>query len=880
MAGPPGHWPSIGREPVIASVVAMLGGAGRARQALIRAPLGGGKSRCLDDITEVLEARGRAVRRIHASSTLQSVPFGAVAHLLPVGARETGDPVALIGALRDVLATGGSAAPVVMIDDLPWLDVATAGVVASLVTTGEIRLVAGARTGETLPMPLVETFLGERSMVVELNALSDPEMETLLQAVLGGTVDQSVIVSLRERSGGNPLFLRELTRGALDTGVLHVSSGVWRLRGELPASTRLHDMVASRLNTISQTQRAAIELLAVCDEVDLEELEGLLIPADLMDLEARGLLVISDRFGRMAASLSQPLHAEAIRTGLPALRSRMVLREHLTWLKAHPESLNGDPLQRAIWRLDAGLATDREQLLQGARLAAVLQDPVCVLRLAQPAFEADPTAETAALLADAYFQTGQWAAAYATLDRADALSATPTLRVDLGVTRATILLWGVGDKAAAKAVLEQLRADPQMSPENQLRLSAEYASVLVHSGNPGQALAELEAVTAVSTDLQTQLGAAVSLANALGMAGRTAQAVAVIDDSLSRRPAHNLTAIAGVDTHLVTKGLALVEAGRLDAAMALATDGYERSVLNSQPLTQYWFALLVARISLLRGFAATALRQFTGARALGADAGLRGPTRTAVVGIALSHAMMGDAEGAALAVQELEQLPPFGFMAPETALAHGWLSVANGNLMTGRELLAAGAADAVATGHMTSAIWMLHDVARLGGAEAVLDRISALAATTDSWLSQARATHVRAMVHGDTELMVQAGDRFAACGANLLAAEALVSASELALAAGDQRLSRSLGGRASNHLAVTEAAPTPALIAGGGTVQPLTDREREIAFLAATGLTSREIGEQLFVSARTVSNHLQHVYDKLGVRGRAELKAALSERDW
>ena len=104
LPGSSGHWPSIGREPVVASIVAMLGGAGRARQALVRAPLGGGKSRCLDDVAEALEARQRPVRRIQASLSLQTVPFGAVAHLLPAGARQTGDPVTLIGARLSAVA--------------------------------------------------------------------------------------------------------------------------------------------------------------------------------------------------------------------------------------------------------------------------------------------------------------------------------------------------------------------------------------------------------------------------------------------------------------------------------------------------------------------------------------------------------------------------------------------------------------------------------------------------------------------------------------------------------------------------------------------------------------------------------------------------------
>ncbi|MDI5941975.1 helix-turn-helix transcriptional regulator [Micromonospora sp. DH15] len=55
----------------------------------------------------------------------------------------------------------------------------------------------------------------------------------------------------------------------------------------------------------------------------------------------------------------------------------------------------------------------------------------------------------------------------------------------------------------------------------------------------------------------------------------------------------------------------------------------------------------------------------------------------------------------------------------------------------------------------------------------------------------------------------------------------------------------------------------------------MTDREWEVARLAAEGVTSRAIGERLFLSSRTVDNHLHRIYHKLGVTGRAELRAAL-----
>lgn len=55
----------------------------------------------------------------------------------------------------------------------------------------------------------------------------------------------------------------------------------------------------------------------------------------------------------------------------------------------------------------------------------------------------------------------------------------------------------------------------------------------------------------------------------------------------------------------------------------------------------------------------------------------------------------------------------------------------------------------------------------------------------------------------------------------------------------------------------------------------LTGREREIARLASTGLTSGEIAGTLYLSVRTVDSHLGRIYRKLGVSNRASLTRAL-----
>jgi DNA-binding NarL/FixJ family response regulator len=55
----------------------------------------------------------------------------------------------------------------------------------------------------------------------------------------------------------------------------------------------------------------------------------------------------------------------------------------------------------------------------------------------------------------------------------------------------------------------------------------------------------------------------------------------------------------------------------------------------------------------------------------------------------------------------------------------------------------------------------------------------------------------------------------------------------------------------------------------------LTAREADIVMLAARGLADAQIANELFVSVRTVSKHLQHAYEKLGVHTRADAARVL-----
>jgi DNA-binding NarL/FixJ family response regulator len=63
---------------------------------------------------------------------------------------------------------------------------------------------------------------------------------------------------------------------------------------------------------------------------------------------------------------------------------------------------------------------------------------------------------------------------------------------------------------------------------------------------------------------------------------------------------------------------------------------------------------------------------------------------------------------------------------------------------------------------------------------------------------------------------------------------------------------------------------------GRAAVARLTPQELQIAQLAAEGLSNRQIGEQLFLSHRTVGSHLYHLFPKLGITTRSQLADVLT----
>src|SRR5262249_387371 len=183
------------------------------------------------------------------------------------------------------------------------------------------------------------------------------------------------------------------------------------------------------------------------------------------------------------------------------------------------------------------------------------------------------------------------------------------------------------------------------------------------------------------------------------------------------------------------------------------------------------------------------------------------------------------------------------------------------------------AADAgVDSGQYALAAGAFHDLARLGEPAEAVVLLERVAEHVDGQLMPARLAHATPLSKSDPPRPPPPPDPFqplSRCPPGPPPRAPTLAGREglRGRAAAAARGARTLVERC-------EGARSPALEPGA---QPaaLTKREREVAMLAARGLTSREIAEKIVVSTRTVENHLQRAYEKLGVSARADLAAAL-----
>ena len=250
------------------------------------------------------------------------------------------------------------------VDDAHLLDDASAALVHLLAATGTASVVVTVRSGEVPPDSIVALWKDGPAPLIALQALAQAEVGTIVTRALDGPIEGATLHYLWESSRGNALYVRELVRHGIESGGLRCEGGLWRWPGRLETGERLHDLVALRMGTLADDERATLELVTVGEPLTAASLRFLGVAETVQRLERRGLVV--SHADRRETSLAHPLFGEVVRQGMPPSRHDDVRLQLADAVEGTTNDLDGDQFRITLWRLDAGDRSRPEALLAAA----------------------------------------------------------------------------------------------------------------------------------------------------------------------------------------------------------------------------------------------------------------------------------------------------------------------------------------------------------------------------------------------------------------------------------------------------------------------------------------------------------------------------------
>jgi ATP/maltotriose-dependent transcriptional regulator MalT len=575
-----------------------------------------------------------------------------------------------------------------------------------------------------------------------------------------------------------------------------------------------------------------------------------------------------------------PLHVEVARSTMSEPMRRGSLDALADALEAQGCRRRDDVRRLATWRLDAGRPADAVVLVDAAREALWGADTDMCERFARAALDHDDLDDNIRLaavhlLGTALDDQGRFEAAEEVMAAHEPQAGTGSDRTMLALARAANLFRGLGRHDDALQVLKEADAAVTEAHLHE-ELLAERASFAVFSGRVDEAL-ELAAPLLQRSDDRAYCQSALQASVASTLSGKHEAAIEIATEAFERRiRLGDQVQMAEPGIYLVALALAQLDAGRIIDGYHTAVAAYEGAVSLGDRHGQAWLSVVLSRAELFRGRLQDALRHAREAALVFGE--LRHPgTRWGFGALALAAGQLGDAETAATAIEDLDAEPPTPLTLMDIDLERGrvWALVAAGRLSAARRALVPLADQARARGQLGMEVSVLHDLARLGEPAPARDRLLALQEVVDGDLVRIRAAHASALCADDGAALDSVAQRFSATGAELWAAETATAAAAAHRRAGASRAAAAADQSAARWRSLCQGAGTPAL-ATASTSEELTRREREVAGLATQGLSNREIADHLVVSVRTVENHLQRVYTKLGVGSREELRAVLA----
>jgi DNA-binding CsgD family transcriptional regulator len=871
-------WPFAGRAPELARFRRLLGDPA-SRGLVLAGPAGVGKTRTAQECLATVGGEVH-VARAAGHQAAAEIPFGALAHLLPapagdaVSARE--DRSRMLHRYADALTGPADGRRLVLlVDDAHLLDDSSATLVYQLATTGAAFVLVTVRAGTRAPDPVTALWKDGLTDRVELAGLPNELLEQLLGAALGGPVDPDTVLTLATRCDGNVLFLRELVLGALDDRSLRRQDGLWGLVGPLSPSDRLVELVEARLHGLSPEERALLELVSYGEPLGRAELTALGDLATAERLERRGLLSVGLRHRRLEVRLAHPVYGDVVRAGLPVLRTQTMARALAEVVEGTGARRREDILRVGGWRL-AGGGGNRRLMLAAAVAARWRYDFPLAQRLVQAARDLGAGFDAALLDAKLAGIQGRSIPAEEALAALAVEASDDSERSAVAIARMDNFLYAnaADDSLRVAGEAEAAITDRRWRDE----ITARRSTILVTTAGPRETLRAVSPLLAGTGD-HALVWACLTGARSLARLGRADEALRLTERGLVAHRALLDQSERPIEWypwfHLFNRCEALIGVGRLHEAETLARAEYRAGLTDHSPEAQACFALQLAKVALARGRARTGAE--TAREAVGVFRRIGRPMflHEALHTLAGSLALGGDVAGAERELDSLS-LEPAGSMydAADLLLARGWAAAVGGNLGRARTLVGEAATLGEGCGDLVAASTALHNLARFGRPKEVGQRLDRLAERMDAGLVNPRAAHVRALAAGDARALEEASAAFADLGADLLAADAAADAAVAWTQQGNPRAAAAATRLAIKLAGGCEGARTPALRSIDARAR-LTPSERETAVLAAAGHSNKWIAEELVLSVRSVENRLQHVYHKLGISRRHDLREAL-----
>ncbi|GAA4790470.1 LuxR family transcriptional regulator [Actinomycetospora chlora] len=864
-------WPFTGRTTELHAVTTALERDGA---VVVAGSAGLGKSRLARELA-TRAAHDDAVDVVAASASSRDIPLGVFAPWLsaPDGTEPTANGDAMVSALARVGAAIRAAGPraLLLVDDAHMLDTVSATLVHQLAQERAVRLVLTVRSGAPCSEAITAIWKDGLAERVELEPLGPADAAALLDAVLHGPVDAQALRRLHDTTRGNVLWLRHLVEGERAAGRLVVDDGRWSWHGAAELSPALEQLLAERIGTLDEGERHALELVALGEPVGLRMLVDLVAEPDVERIAERELITVVSDGARSEVRLAHPLYGEAIRARLSVPRARRLRGELSRALRATGGRRAGDELRRAVLDLDSDSPPDATLLVLAAEQAMNLTDIGLAERLLRAAVAAgggfDARLGLGFLLGWMMRPDEAEGELAAALDEAT----TDAQRARALLARFHLLVFILERPEDGRALIREARDVGGLTPE----IAA--LEGLLHAADGDVVAAHDDATAALAgpaPSSQTITWASWIAAYALAYRGggglRVRDHVARGMDAARQAP-ETLAMLGNL-------GFGDVLQAGFDGALDAARGRLEwvGNLPGGHGAT--WSALYHGRHALDAGRPATAVRLIDSIVPSFPGSG-GGWTAWFHAMIAQGRAQLGEAAEASESLDAAVRARHgvIRLADPDVDLARAWVAAAQGSVQEAVRTARQAAAAARSRGQRAAEMVARHAAVRFGDRDQV-DALADLARVLDGPRASTAAAHAAALAARDVDRLIATADQMESCGLVLAAVDALAHAAVVARDRGEHTAATAAAERATTLAAERcEGAVTPALRLAQAPL-PVSGREREVATLAAEGLTNRQIALRLHVSVRTVESHIYRACTRLGLPDRAALAAAIAPR--